>query len=65
MQLALLMLLWAAFLFSQMLKANYKHCTWEFGAIVGGQALLLAAVTAAVMSYQTWKAKVRSGFILL
>ena len=59
MQLAILVLLWAAFLYSQMQKAQYNHCTWQFGAIAGAQALLLAAVTVAVMAYQSWKAKVR------
>lgn len=59
LQLAALVLLWGAFLLSQMLKAKYKPCTWEFGAIAGGQALLLAAFTAAVLRYQSWKAKVR------
>ena len=59
LQLAALVLLWGAFLLSQMLKAKYKHCTWEFGTIAGAQALILAAFTAAVLLYQGWKAKVR------
>ena len=58
LQLAILLVLWAGFLYSQLLKSKYQHCTWEFGAIAGSQALILAAVTAAVMAYQSWLAKV-------
>ena len=69
MQLAMLLALWTTFLLSQLLKANYKHCTWEFGAIAGGQAMTLAAFTAAVMAFQSWKAKVpiltASKFVLM
>ena len=59
LQMAILLLLWGAFLFSQLLKAKYDNCSWQFGAVAGGQALLLAALTAAVMRYQSWMAQVR------
>ena len=59
LQMTILLILWVAFLFSQLLKSRYDNCSWEFGAVAAGQALLLAALTAAVMRYQSWMVQVR------
>lgn len=52
------MLLWAVFLVSQMEKAKYGRCTWQFAAVAAFQTILLAGVTLAVLHYESYKFKV-------
>ena len=57
-QLAILVLLWAAFLFTQMEKAKYPRCSWQFAAIFAFQTVMLAGVTLAALHYESYKFKV-------
>ena len=56
LQLAILVVVWAGFLFTQMQKAKYNHCTWQFAALTAAQVLVLAGVTAATLLYETLNA---------
>ena len=57
-QLAVLVLLWAAFLITQMVKARYGRCTWQFASIFVFQTVMLAVVTLAALHYESYKFKV-------
>ena len=52
------MLLWAVFLFTQMEKAKYGRCSWQFAMVAAFQTVLLAGVTLAVLHYESYKFKV-------
>lgn len=52
-KLAILVALWGAFLALQLKKAQHGNCTAPFAVLVASQAVLLAAVTAAFVYYQS------------
>ena len=57
-------MLWAVFLFLQLQKSKYGNCTLPFVLIVGGQVLLLGAVTTAFVFWEVSVSHHTLGFIL-
>ena len=57
-QLAILVLLWAVFLITQMQKSKYGRCSWQFAALFAFQTVLLGGVTFAVLRYESHRFKV-------
>ena len=51
-QVAALVVLWAAFLALQLAKARHARCSWGFAAAMVAQAVLLATAAAAYVVHQ-------------